>query len=531
METNTGQFAKEPTMFERRSLIRLGLVAGGSIALAGGLAACGSSATSAPKAGATAGAVKRGGTLILATDTLTTNESMDPALSINDGMYMLQGCIREGVAWLDENQVPHPQLATWTANHDFSKWTLKVRPGVTFHDGTPLTAHDIEWMILRNLDPKSGSSLQSRLAASLTTSGVKVVDDNTLTLTCKQPDSALMGPFGRVAAFIVPKGTTDFNSGQGTGAYVLKSYTPGQGFEVTANPDYWQKDLPYLDGVRCLQVPDSATRVQGVLSGQTHGTEIDYQSVPTVKGSSNATMYIAKNAALLNLAMDQTQKPFDDVRVRQAVKLCVDRDKALQVAYAGYGEATADVPIAASDPQFPASFKSNMSQDFAKAKDLLTQAGYPNGIKLTLETPSDSLHATFALAMATAVKGSPVTITVHQSDPSTYWDKLWEHVPFMTNDWNHRAPIELMPLMFDKTAEWNETKFNDDQFEHYIDVARRTQGPSQDSAIASAAQRVLDTSGFICPGFRHRIFAFKKNVNQATYDSSTSLNLTKAWLS
>ena len=521
----TGQMA-----FGRRKVLRTGALVGGGLLVSPALAACGGASSSAPGAAGSAGAVTRGGTLKLATDSFLSTDSSDPGKSENDGMYLLQGCVREGIAWLDNDQVPHPHLATWTANSNFTTWTLKVRNGVKFHDGSTLTAHDLEWMIVRALDPKNGSSLNSRLASSLDTGGVKVVDDGTLELHCKQPDSALMGPLGRVAAFIVPKGTTNFNTFIGTGPYKLTTYTPGQGFSVAANPDYWQSGLPYLDGVQCLQVAEASTRVQGVLSGDTHGTEIDYQSAPTVKGASNVTISVAKNAALLNAAMDQTKDPFTDIRVRSALKYSLDRAKAIQIAYAGYGEQSADVPIAASDPQFPASLRSRIDQDLDKAQSLMAAAGHPDGLDLTLETPSDSLHSTFALAISTAVKGSPFTITVHQSDPSTYWDKVWMKVPFMTNDWNHRAPIELMPLMFDKTAAWNETRFNDARFERAIDIARRKQGSAQDVAIADAANQVADISGFLCPGFRSRIFAFKKNVHQADYDSSTTLNLTKAWI-
>ena len=309
--------------------------------------------------------IKAGGTMQIATDQMFSGDSLDPVKSINDGQGIAHGLIRETLTQYDKNQLPLPLLATWSANSRFTEYTLHLRRGVTFHSGKPFTAADAAASIKRVLDPKLGSGLVGRFAPSLAPSGVIVVDPSTLKLKLRRSDSLLMGPLARV--LICPADTTNFEDGDGTGPFKLDSWVAGVSCKVSKNPNYWQSGLPYLDGVNLIQISEASTKTESVLSGASDLTEIDYLSVPLIKGKSNVQQILGREFHMVNLVVDETKKPFSDNRVREALKRSIDRQKLIKIAYAGYGTPTADTVVPSDDPQYPRSLDARTKQDLAKA--------------------------------------------------------------------------------------------------------------------------------------------------------------------
>ena len=492
---------------------------------AGLLAASARGATAARPASAAA-AVKRGGTLQIATDQMFEGDSLDPVKNINDGQGIAQGLIREAFGILGADQLPVPALATWQSNSAFTEWTISLRRGVKFHSGKPLTAQDAQFSLARWLDPKLGSNLLARLGPSLDPSGIVIVDATTLKLKLKRSDSLIMSPLARIV--ITPAGTKNFETGDGTGPFVLKSWAPGVSCQVVKNPSYWQAGLPYLDGVNVIQISEAATKTESVLSGPSGVTEIDYQSVPLVRGQSSVKQILGHEFHLLNVVLDQRKRPWSDPRVREALKRSVDRQKLVEVAFAGYGTVAADTVVPTDDPQFPSALLARTKQDLAMAKSLMDAAGYKNGLSFTLPCSSDSLHATFALAFANAVSGSPFNITVQQHPGATYWNKIYLNVPTFVSDWNRRTALEATSEMLAGVSD--EPHFTDPRVTALMDRGFATQGAAQKKAVAQMLTIISDTSGDIIPAYRHRIFVAKKNVEGLVINQSYVYLLHRAWL-
>jgi peptide/nickel transport system substrate-binding protein len=225
---------------------------------AAGILAAGARGATAGLPASAAAAIKRGGTLQIATDQMFEGDSLDPIKNINDGQGIAQGMIREAFGILGPDQLPVPALSTWQSNSAFTEWTISLRRGAKFHSGKPVTAADAKWSLARWLDPKLGSNLLARLGPSLDPSGIVVVDATTLKLKLKRPDSLIMSPLARIQ--ITPAGTTNFETGDGTGPFILKSWVPGVSCQVVKNPNYWQAGLPYLDGVNVIQISEAATK-------------------------------------------------------------------------------------------------------------------------------------------------------------------------------------------------------------------------------------------------------------------------------
>ena len=404
----------------RRELLQAGAVVG----IGGGIlgsaligAGCGGdegepAATASASASAAAGTVKPGGTFTLATDQLFPKDSLDTLTNITDGVDALEGMIREGLVTYDFSFTPQPRLAeSWDVNADATEYTFHLRQGVTWHDGTPFTAADVEFSLQRILDPDNGSGMNDRLLSSFGPNDIQVVDDATVTLKLKRPDSLLLLSLSNQQCYLTKADDADFEAGIGTGPFVLKSWNPGRSYEVEKNPDYWMPDRPYLDVVRGVSVPEPSTKLQGVASGTSDVTQIAFDQLPVVQANPDLKINPYEKGIMYCAVMLTTADPWTDGRVREAMKRSLDREKVMQVAYAGEAFASPDSCVAMGDPFMDDALIARTQMDRDKAVQLMTEAGFPDGIDLELKYPGDPLHANFGLAVAEGLKGSPFRVT------------------------------------------------------------------------------------------------------------------------
>src|SRR5262249_14611904 len=160
-----------------------------------------------------------------------------------------------------------------------------IRQGVTFHDGTPLTAKDVAWTLSRVIDKNVASPMYSRLEGRLAPDGIKVIDDHTLAITLRQPDSGFVVALGQRYPLIVKDVTSKFtlDTALGTGPFKIKALTPGQSWQLERNPSYWQQGLPHINELRGVVISEQTTKLQSVLAGNSQlGDSIDYSSAPSV---------------------------------------------------------------------------------------------------------------------------------------------------------------------------------------------------------------------------------------------------------
>lgn len=507
-----------------------GLAAGASVL---GIAGCGGEEGTGGDTGGTAtGEVKRGGILQVSFSDSSTDESLDPAISElnNDSFYT--GQIYEGLTVADTDWGVHPVLAEkWEANEDATEWTFTLRQGVKFHDGTPFTSKDAAYSISRLLDEDLGSPLFSRLEPSLDSDGVAAPDDATLVLTLKRPDSLMPLALSARHAMIVKDGTTDFSVADalGTGPFKVKSFNPGQSWEVEKNPSYWESGVPYLDGIRGVVIGEQATKVQSVTSGQAHIADpINYSAASTVSG--NAEILEFKGATYLLVAMDQTKEPFTDERVVDAIKMAVNREQVLQTVFQGYGDVTADVPVPTDDFFYPASLSTE--QDIEGAKALLAEAGYANGIDLELHT-SDSYGGMVDLAVAfqQSVEPAGIHVKINQGSPDTYWDQVWLVKPMYVSYYTRRHPNEILSITYASKAPWNECKLKDPELDDLLSEGlKTTDREAQKQIYQDALSLVNDKHGTSIPAFVSKLWIKKKNVRGEELELSRGMIMKRAYI-
>jgi peptide/nickel transport system substrate-binding protein len=492
----------------RREMLKASAAVGIGAGLFGttlGAAACGSGgggSSASPSASGSAGTLKPGGIFTLATDQMFPKDNLNPLTNTTDGVDALEGMLREGLVTYDFTFTPQPRLAeTWDVNPEATEYTFHIRPNVTWHDGTPFTARDAKWSLDRIMSPDGGSGMMDRLSSSIEKNGVTVVDDMTLKLTLKRPDSLLLLALSNQQCYLTKENSTaaDFEKGIGTGPFMLKSWTPGQSYEVAKYAGYWMSGAPILDGVRGVQIPEASTKLQSVASGSSSVTQIAFDQLAVVNANPELEITPYEKGITYNVVCDTTVKPFSDPRVRRAIKLSLDRKVVMDVAYAGQAFASPDAWVAMGDP-----FMDDALTTAATTMDRATAA--------ELMAPGDPLHGNFALAIVAGLKGSPFRVTAKQIPAATYWDTVWMKDPFCVDDWNRRHPVETAALNAYPNAPWNESKWKSPEMAALLDKAYASQG----DALAQATTDVCNYmraggegeggSGELIPAYLNRLW-------------------------
>ncbi|MDP2858304.1 MAG: glutathione ABC transporter substrate-binding protein [Bacillota bacterium] len=313
----------------------------------------------------------------------TDPKTMDPHKS-NDGPSIINWKqMYDTLVKLDtENRTAIPSLATKWEQPDGKTIKFTLRKDVKFHDGTALTAKDVVFSISRLLDPTTKSPAAYLLNMIDT---IKADDDYTVTVTLKQPFAPVIFHFAHPAASIVPeaymkaKGDDFIKAPVGSGPFKFVSYTKGDRIEFVKNAAYWG-GAPTPDKVTIRIIPEPSTQVAELEAGGIHiAFNIPTQEVARLKQSKTADVLTTLSWSVQGLVFNVTRKPYNDVRVRQALNYAVDKESIVKFVEAGLAEPTGQILT-------PVVFGYNPNlkpypYDPAKAKQLLKAAGYPNGFE------------------------------------------------------------------------------------------------------------------------------------------------------
>src|SRR5271157_441216 len=251
------------TQYTRRDVLKGALVAGAGVSFASLLAACGSSTTSSGTSASSS--PKQGGSLRIGIVGGSANEHLDGQLATTEPEIAITFQLYDALLGWDENYKLTNLLAQEvTPNADATVWTVKLRQGVVFHDGTPMTADDVVYSYKRIIDPKNPKMGATQLSA-LTASGIKKIDANTVQFNLDSPNSVFDEAMAVYGNTIVPVG---FNPKApiGTGPFKLQSFSPGQQIVFAANTNYWG-EKPHVDKLSIIEFADPTARVNALLGG------------------------------------------------------------------------------------------------------------------------------------------------------------------------------------------------------------------------------------------------------------------------
>lgn len=517
------------TQLSRRQILAVG---GASL---GALLVAGCSSSSSPQGGpAAAGSPRKGGTLRMAITDGQSSDSLDPGLIVSQNSAIVCNALYDTLTTVDDNFTPQPALAeSWHSTPDAMTWTFRLRNDVKWHDGSDFTSADVLATFKRWVDPKSGNEMFGGMSPYIDAGGLEAPDQHTVVVKLKAANSILPALVGsNWNAKVTKAGTTEFTakSAIGTGPFKLTSWAAGTGWAATRNDAYWG-GAPYLDGIQVKITPDQGAKLQGVLAGSTDVTDdlpISYWA--SLHGQSNASVQTFKNKSAWVFAFDQRQAPFDNQKVLEALKLATDRGTMLKVALQGHGTVTDDFGAIPGSVFYPEGHPSEFN--IQKAKALLAEAGYPNGLDIELSTSNVAAGMLdVAQAWQQVVKPAGFNVTLKQFPLNTYWDKGWMHTPAFQDYWNRFHPAQLLQLFYMQSGPWWDTRYQDPRLADQVaNIMKETDPTAQARLIQDALVMVRETYSFVVPFYTDGGWAQSNKVHGVVWDVVNQLNLRKAWI-
>src|SRR6266567_154396 len=271
----------------------------------------------------------------------TTLSQLDPAKTTVGDEYVYVHLVFNGLSRIDPDMSVKPDLAeSWTASDDLKTWTFRLRQGVKFHHGRVLDSEDVVATVKRILDPETGSRARSNLTM---VDSVEAVDPLTVRFNLNQSYAGFADVFADRQLRIVAKDKLAELSTQpiGTGPFVFKSWSPGDRLELVKNPDYFEKGMPKLDGVTLRIIPESAARIAALESGSVDIVwSMPYESVDKFKNHPTVRADGISTPTWDGVILNNDRPPFNDVRVRKALALTIDKAAIVELALFGQGEPT-----------------------------------------------------------------------------------------------------------------------------------------------------------------------------------------------
>ena len=505
----------------RREFMRFATLLGMSAATATIAAACApqggseSAATAVPTAAVaggptaepadtSAGGPRRGGTIIKSMQLQLLDH---PArLSWVEGANVVRQ-MSEYLTETGSDNITRPYLLErWEASEDVKMWDLYLKQGVTFNNGDALTADDVMFTFGEWLNPDVGSSMLGLLSYLSGMQDVEKVDDHHIRLHLQTANIGVPEHLFHYPAVVLHRnfGGDIVASPVGTGAFTLQEYAEGERAVFRRRADYWRngadgQPLPYLDEVIYVST-DKDAGVAALQSGQVDSLydprPPDWQALKDVPGLATRSVSTAQ-ALILRMRVDL--EPWDDNRVRTALKMSQNREKILQLSYFGEGELSTDAHVAPIHPEYCERPIPAFDPEGARAlmEAYASEKGIELPLKVVLSTKNDQNEPEIAQTLKEDALASGFDIELDITEPDGYWDR-WTEVPLGITSWTHR-PLGTMVLPLAYIAEaigaWNETRWSDEEFETLLRQAEATLDVEARREIMCQIQDIMQDRG------------------------------------
>ncbi len=447
---------------------------------------------------------KKGGRLRVGLTGGATTDTLDPGQILDLYMMHLQfGQLRNGLTEVAPDGSLISELAeSWEASPDARTWNFKVRQGVEFHNGKSLTSEDVVDSINHHLGEDSKSAAKGIMngVVSVKADGKHGVVDQ---LNGGDADFPFLLTDYHMG--ICPSngdGSIDWQSGVGTGGYVLKQNDPGVRSFTTRNPNYWKSGHAYFDEVEITQIGDPTARSQALQGGSIDCmNNVQTQTVHLMKRIPGIKIHATTGNKQITLPMRTDMAPYDNNDVRTAVKHIIDREAWLKKVIHGYGQLGNDNPIGpaniyrATEAELP-----QRAYDPEKAKFHLKKAGLS---KLDIDFHAADTGFGGAvdagLLMADSAAAAGINVNVVREPNDGYWSNVWMKKAFSACYWSGRATENWMfSQVYAADASWNDTYWKHDNFNKLLLLARAELNPDKRRVLYVEMQKIVHHEGGVC---------------------------------
>jgi len=451
--------------------------------------------------------------------------------------YLIGDMLYSGLTRMGMDMAPMPDLATeWSADTEAKVFTFKLRPGVTFHDGSPFTSKDVVATYQAILKPETASPARSVLNGI---ADIAAPDELTVVITLKNSYAdfplALTHPNARIFSAKALAGPIEALATQanGTGPFKQKTYDSARLTTLVKNEAYYADKKPYLDGVELHYFPDLAAETSNYLSGATDAMlevqQADFARIAAAKGSKGQRV---PSGRFVNIVMRADQKPFDDIRVRQAMAMAVDRQTLVDIVLEGLGVPAADTNIS-KQYRFFADVPET-TYDPVASKKLLAEAGYPNGIKIPLVCSNrPAIRSQVGIAVKEMAAAAGFDIEVQTIPHDTYLANVWRKGNFYVGYWGMQTNEDAaLTLLFTSDAAFADTAWNNKTFDGLVAKGRTELDPEKRKAIYAEAQQLMaKEKPSVLPMFQDVLTASRDVVqNWTCHPMSKNFYVEDVWL-
>lgn len=478
---------------------------------------------------------KRGGTFRYGSGYGTTIDQLDPATWSN-GMDLQYGrsTLHATLFQTDQagNLVPH-LAESYEPSDQFKKWVVKLRKGVTFHNGRDVTSADVVASFLHHVGPDSKSSGKDFLSAL-----ESVEADGPLTvifkLTASNADFPFIFPDYHFAILPATDGKLEWENGIGAGPFILKSFQPGVKMIAERNPNYF-KDV-WFDQIEMLTIADTTARTNAFVSGEIHFMDkADLRTIQMLESVPNTEIYNVSGKAFYTVPMMVDRAPFDDLNVRLAAKWAIDRQEIVDTVLSGYGKPGNDNMIS-SNVKYAINPEPVYSYDPDKARSYLKKAGIDR-LAVDLHVAPTAVFAgavDAALLMQDRARAAGIDINVVQEADDAYFAKTWQKVSWMFTYWGGRPTIDLMfTQAVAKDAAWSSTHWANPRFNELLTQARSEADEKVRASMYAECQQLLhDDGGEIVLLFNNYVGSLSTSIGHGEFNSDLDCDggyMTERW--
>lgn len=462
---------------------------------------------------------KHGGVLRMA---YYAPSNMDPAFLDSIPDDQLARLWSDFLVFVDEESVADESRGvahSWYVDDSGLFWTFELREGVMFHDGKEMTSRDVKFTFDRLRDPDIGSptvGLYSNIVE------ITAPDDYTVVFELAENNPDFLLDLGDYHGMIMDADNEDFATNwNGTGPFILDRYEPEDRAILSRNPDYWMTDdqgnsLPYLDGIEFIFLGESSAQVEALRGGQ-----VDYliylpnEFVVMLEEDPAINVYQAPSNTSYVLRMRSDQGPAEDVRVRQALKKGTDRSAILEGAFNGLGTPGRDTPIGPAYGDYYLDVP-EPERDVEGAKELLAEAGYGDGLEITIHTQESSPVPAIATIWKEQMAEIGVEVDIQMVPSGVYYgdDNMWLEVDFGITDWASRAyPQPYLDLAYVCDAQWNESHWCDPELDELAAAAARELEQDERIRLYHEIQEIFIERGpIIIPFFSNNLWGVTERL-------------------
>ena len=414
----------------------------------------------------------------------------------------------------NESRLVAELAESWESSDDASQWVFKLRKGIEFHNGKTLDADDVVASINHHRGEDTKSAAKSILSGVV---DLKADDKATVIITLDGGNADLPFLMTDPHLNILPTedGKVDWESGVGTGGYILESFEPGVRATFNRNPNYWKEGRAHFDEIELITILDKAARMNAITTGEVGCiSTVDLATAHLLKRNNDVRVESAPGTSHKTFPMLTDVPPFDDNNVRMALKHAIDREELAQKIWRGYAQPANDHPIAPANRYYAADIPQR-PYDPEKAKWYLKQAGFDS-----LQVDLHASDGAFVGGVEAAVlykehaAKAGIDITVVREPKDGYWSNVWMKKPWCASNWSGRQTEDWMfSTAYAAGVAWNDTHWNHERFNKLLVEARAELDENKRRELYREMQLIVrDEGGVVVPIYDERPFAMSNKV-------------------